>query len=117
MLTSLFGSVATAVQKTVTQLQQRVEEGGAEALFYGGGPPPPPPWSLGAPGTLDEATLAREAALKAQILNLSQEKWTFLQAPAVEALEGFDFSMDAYAPLAQECLKLDPQVRAHRCQW
>ncbi len=117
VLTSLFGSVATAVQQTVTHLQERVD---AAALQFdaatNAGPAPPPPWSLRGRtvGALDEHTLAREAVLKAQVLNLSQEKWTFLQAPATECLEGFDFTMDAFAPLAQECLRLDPQVSVHR---
>lgn len=102
-----------AVQKAAEQLRASVgppeEEGGGG----GGGQDGKvgtvqPPWVLG-PG-MEE----KEAVLKAQILNISHEKWMFLEPPAAQSLVGFTFDMNAMAPVAEQCLKLDPQLEKMR---
>lgn len=49
-----------------------------------------------------------------QILNLSQEKWNFLQPPPDDILDGFSFSMNEMSDTAVACLKLDPQLEKMR---
>ena len=49
-----------------------------------------------------------------QILNLSHEKWNFLQPPPDDILDGFAFSMNDMSDAASACLKLDPQLEKMR---
>jgi hypothetical protein len=109
MFSSVFDSVAGVVKKTVAQISETVNNATTEGQTATASPPPPPPWTLSGP-TME----AKELVLKNQILNLSQEKWTFMQSPQEVSLVGFEFQIDAFAPLAQECLRLDPQLEKMR---
>jgi hypothetical protein len=99
VLLSLFGSVAKTIEATLKQPDAQPSS-----------PPPPllPPWHVDGP------LADKMPVLKAQILNLSQEKWNFLEAPSEDILHGFSFSMGDMSAQAVECLKLDPQLEKMR---
>lgn len=108
-VSSVVASSETALvgvmQQTVAQFGVGSGEEGAEEVKQGN---VEPPWVLGK-GMED-----KEKVLRLQILHISQEKWMFLESPAPALLEGFMFDMDQFAPVAQECLKLDPQLEKMR---
>ncbi len=99
VLLSLFGSVAKTIEASLKQSEP------APAAPVG---PLLPPWHVEGPHA------EKAPVLKAQILNLSQEKWNFIEAPPEDILHGFSFSMSEMSPMAVECLKLDPQLEKMR---
>ncbi len=107
VLLSLFDTVAKKIEATLKPEGSgdllTAASGGAE-----GGAPLLPPWHVEGPQA------EKMPVLKAQILNLSQEKWNFMQSPPEDILDGFHFSMSEMSPMAVECLKLDPQLEKMR---
>jgi hypothetical protein len=99
VLLSLFGSVAKTIEASLKQPEATLAAPAAPLL---------PPWHVEGPQA------EKMPVLKAQILNLSQEKWNFLEAPPEDILHGFSFSMSEMSPMAVECLKLDPQLEKMR---
>lgn len=100
-LLSLFGSVAKSLESAVAVVRMPAE-------------PPSPSGPVNPPWHVEDSQADKMGVLRAQILNLSHEKWTFMQIPAEEALTGFSFEMSSAWPLAAECLRLDPQLEKMR---
>ena len=100
-LLSLFGSVAKSLESAVSVVRMPAE-------------PPSPSGPVNPPWHVEGSQAEKMGVLRAQILNLSHEKWTFMQTPAESALTGFSFEMSSAWPLAAECLRLDPQLEKMR---
>jgi hypothetical protein len=111
---SIFGSVASVLEETVDTLTTPKKTFGGEKQRAGGDDAVDEKDGVLAPWHVEPNQAEKEGVLKAQILNLSQEKWTFMQSPHEENLEGFEFSMETHSDMAIKCLKLDPQLEKMR---
>ena len=69
---------------------------------------PLPPWVCEGPDK------DKQDVLRRQILNLSHEKFHFLEKPSIELLNGFHFDMEESSACAMMCLRLDEQLEKMR---